>query len=466
MIHFSNVPKSPGAGQASGSGAPAVNEPRDVHGEQSAFEDMMRREQRDERETGDDQPSPLSLFDKKSQQKVQKVKDDGQSGRDQDGQGQDEPMDGDEFDPDFPLDSLTDEQLAAFQKHKRRQEERRLEQIKTDRRQAPNEPVKGPTLVNLFRGPAIAPSEGPTVTDTGPASTSANPTGSDPSQGQALLSGLQQRPTPADGAPVAPQSLGTEGGQPTTGTGTLPTTGPGVETANTADATTQSSAGDAVLAGLGSAGATGTGKGLDTGAAAGPETTDLDARAEGEAPGLGRLGEAGDGEAGGDGDGGGSQSQPQSAGDAILNLLQANRPVSGAAGAQGPLPPAMRTIAEVADKIVDRILVSDKSLSGDGEVRLMLKDSVLPGTEVRILRHAGALQIQMVTQSTDAYRLLAEKQDNLQAFLTERLNDREVRVELNFKDQGADSGANRQGDQHSDGRSRHRRDLIEEMEEE
>ena len=277
------------------------------------------------------------------------------------------------------------------------------------------------------------------------------------------MNGLQQRPTPVDGAPVAPQSLGTEGGQPTTGTGALPTTGSGAETAQAGDATTQSSAGDAVLAGLGT---TGAGKGLDATAAAGPETTDLDARAEGEAPGLGRLGEAGDGEAGGDGDGGGSQSQSQSAGDAILNLLQANRPVSGAAGAQGPLPPAMRTIAEVADKIVDRILVSDKSLSGDGEVRLMLKDSVLPGTEVRILRHAGALQIQMVTQSTDAYRLLAEKQDNLQAFLTERLNDREVRVELNFKDQGADSGANRQGDQHSDGRSRHRRDLIEEMEEE
>ncbi len=132
----------------------------------------------------------------------------------------------------------------------------------------------------------------------------------------------------------------------------------------------------------------------------------------------------------------------RSPGDAILRAFgQAN---------------AGETIQTVARQIADRVLVSDPALTGGAqEVRIMIKDSVLPGTEVRITRQGGELRVALTTVSPDSYALLNEHRNALQDRLTSRLTDYQVRVEVSYND--------RNGDQQ--GRSRQQRNLYEEMEE-
>jgi type III secretion system needle length determinant len=119
-------------------------------------------------------------------------------------------------------------------------------------------------------------------------------------------------------------------------------------------------------------------------------------------------------------------------------------------------PGEARALSQVARAISERILVSDPKRYSKQEVRIMLKESVLPDTEIRISREGGTTRITLVTTSNDAYQVLTEQKEGMQNHLNQRLTG-EVRVSL----QGHRSDPGQ-----SDGRSRQQRDLVGEWEEE
>lgn len=113
-------------------------------------------------------------------------------------------------------------------------------------------------------------------------------------------------------------------------------------------------------------------------------------------------------------------------GDAVLAALggtQPRGPEAAGTPAPGRLDPAL------TDKLVDRILVSAPQPGGQAEVRISLREDVLPGTEVRIQRLPdGGVKVQFVTDNPQAERQLNQTQlAGLQQMLGENLRA-EVRV--------------------------------------
>ncbi|MEM1304139.1 MAG: type III secretion HpaP family protein [Planctomycetota bacterium] len=164
--------------------------------------------------------------------------------------------------------------------------------------------------------------------------------------------------------------------------------------------------------------------------------------------------DAGDGDRGsGDnqsGDAGEGQNEKTfSLGDTILRGMSRGADVAATAGAQAGRD---ATLDGVVQQIADRILVSEPN-SGQREVRIILKDSVLPGTEVRLTQHAGKLQIQFVSESQKSLDLLNQNQTVLQQRLNEKLTKHDVTVQVEMDGQG-------QPDQ--DGRSRERQEITDE----
>lgn len=101
-----------------------------------------------------------------------------------------------------------------------------------------------------------------------------------------------------------------------------------------------------------------------------------------------------------------------------------------------------KEINEVINKLVDKIMVSSKDAIEGAEVRITLKDNILPGTEIRIQRIAGELQVTMNTSSADSHNFLVANEASLMKNL-EKLGEK-VQVNINM------SGG---GGEQSDGRS-------------
>lgn len=118
-------------------------------------------------------------------------------------------------------------------------------------------------------------------------------------------------------------------------------------------------------------------------------------------------------------------------GDAILRSFFAPAATDVPAGQE----PALR---DIAAEVAERLLVSDGPVDGRSEVRILLKDSVLPGTEIRISREAGSIQIAFVTFSADSARFLAEQQAALQQALQERMPRETVHVSVTREDREED----------------------------
>ena len=111
--------------------------------------------------------------------------------------------------------------------------------------------------------------------------------------------------------------------------------------------------------------------------------------------------------------------------------------------------PASRA-AELAGQVADRILVSVPEPGTGGEVRISLKESVLDGSDVRIVRQGGELRIVFLPQTEAAGRFLSDNGALFQQALGERLQDERVRVEVELPGPGA------AGQQDNEGRSRQR----------
>jgi type III secretion system needle length determinant len=89
--------------------------------------------------------------------------------------------------------------------------------------------------------------------------------------------------------------------------------------------------------------------------------------------------------------------------------------------------PRMAT-AEMVGQLVDQILVSHPDQLGEQEVRLMVKNSVLPDTEIRLSRGTdGLLNVTLTTGRNDAFQTLVDAQTELKQILDAQ-EKREVRI--------------------------------------
>ena len=82
--------------------------------------------------------------------------------------------------------------------------------------------------------------------------------------------------------------------------------------------------------------------------------------------------------------------------------------------------------SQVIEEAVSRMLVTDPSRGGEAQVRIKLRDDVLPGTEVRVSQREGRLEVEFVANAESAAWLAAQA-ESIAAELARRLR-REVRV--------------------------------------
>ncbi len=167
-------------------------------------------------------------------------------------------------------------------------------------------------------------------------------------------------------------------------------------------------------------------------------------------------------------------------GDAILSGMLGgvkDAQVQAPAAAQGP-EGAPRIDGDLTSKLVDRILVSAADSKGGAEVRIALRQDILPGTEIRIQRQPdGGVSVQFVTNDVRAEQMLGQSRlSELQNVLAQNLQV-EVRVATirtdgsMTSDSGSSGQQGQQGQQGQsggqgqpgDGRSR-QRDLFEGLE--
>ncbi|MGB1271197.1 MAG: type III secretion HpaP family protein [Endozoicomonas sp.] len=106
---------------------------------------------------------------------------------------------------------------------------------------------------------------------------------------------------------------------------------------------------------------------------------------------------------------------------------------------------SVKEINATLKKMADQIQVSAKDAINGAEIRISLKDNILPGTEIRIQRHGGELTVTLNTTSAEANNFLAQHEASLQKSLAERFSNEKVQVNINM------SGGDNQQD---DGRSR------------
>lgn len=151
-----------------------------------------------------------------------------------------------------------------------------------------------------------------------------------------------------------------------------------------------------------------------------------------------------------------SQNQ-HSPGDLILQHFAhgdtSNNPVIDTPPPHGPN--ATDSLDKVAQQIAAQVQVSD--LATGREVRIIIRESVLPDTEVRISQDGGRLQVSFFTDSATSHDLIEQNQQHLEQELKQRLGDREIDVSVDARSDG-------QGEQ-QEGRSRQRRNVQDEWNE-
>lgn len=108
-----------------------------------------------------------------------------------------------------------------------------------------------------------------------------------------------------------------------------------------------------------------------------------------------------------------------------------------------------KEVNAILQKMADQIHVSAKGAANGAEIRIQLKDNILPGTEVRIHRHGGELTVTMNTTSAEANNFLASHEASLQKTLAEKFANEKVQVNINLS-----------GDQNPDGEGRSRNEYV------
>ncbi|MDR0340297.1 MAG: hypothetical protein LBH53_01915 [Puniceicoccales bacterium] len=122
-------------------------------------------------------------------------------------------------------------------------------------------------------------------------------------------------------------------------------------------------------------------------------------------------------------------------------------------------PPSVKSLDEVIHRLVSQILVHETTLSQGKEVRLDLKDPLLGGSQVQILRDGDSLRVIFLTKNSQQADLISQQQGLLRSALVERmtLNNVEIRSRVRGGENNLSGGG-------GDGRSRGQRDSREEYE--
>lgn len=108
---------------------------------------------------------------------------------------------------------------------------------------------------------------------------------------------------------------------------------------------------------------------------------------------------------------------------------------------------ARADINQIAQDIAERVLVSRPGEAGrPEEVRIQLKDSVLQGSEVRVYREGGELQVEFITKTPEATSFVAGHLGDMERTLADRLPGEVVRVSQQdpSAEKGEDEGRSRQ----------------------
>jgi len=146
-------------------------------------------------------------------------------------------------------------------------------------------------------------------------------------------------------------------------------------------------------------------------------------------------------------------------------------------GPLNPAPPApvagpatmgtAASTAEVAQQIVDRILLSEGTAEGGQEVRISLRQEVLANTEIRIVRTETDLTVSLISDDGVSLSVLTKAQDALVDRLTTALSagGRDLTVRVAVLENGAQAvtGGEASHGEHGQGRSRQHRNLYDEM---
>lgn len=100
--------------------------------------------------------------------------------------------------------------------------------------------------------------------------------------------------------------------------------------------------------------------------------------------------------------------------------------------------PQQNTDAEITEKMIERILVSDPK-DGDQEIRIKLNESILKDTEIHIKRlNDGSLQISLNSNNANSLQTLVAQQYELKTRL-EQIENASVSVEVNTESQDNDT---------------------------
>lgn len=97
------------------------------------------------------------------------------------------------------------------------------------------------------------------------------------------------------------------------------------------------------------------------------------------------------------------------------------KPAASVAAPGNASPNHAPDLGRIAEAVVQRLLVSEGMAPGDQEVRIQLKESVLPGTEIRIRTEGGRLVVEFVCTNADSVRFLDTQREPLAAHLDGRL---------------------------------------------
>ncbi|MCB1804799.1 MAG: hypothetical protein KDJ99_06510 [Candidatus Competibacteraceae bacterium] len=142
-------------------------------------------------------------------------------------------------------------------------------------------------------------------------------------------------------------------------------------------------------------------------------------------------------------------SSPGAAGDQILQGMLSQTVVSDQAVSKQSAATGDH-IAELANRLAERVLVSDRSVSTDSTVHIQLRDSVLAGSEITLNRDQGQLVVSFNVSDAAVGQQLHSHTDDLQRQLSDKIKE-PVSIQVNVGSNTADSGG--------DGRSRNQRDL-------
>ncbi|MDR2788743.1 MAG: hypothetical protein LBD06_10415 [Candidatus Accumulibacter sp.] len=124
----------------------------------------------------------------------------------------------------------------------------------------------------------------------------------------------------------------------------------------------------------------------------------------------------------------------------LIGSLFGERLGTAASAAAAPVDSAAPLPTEATVRhLVDQILVSHPDQAGDREVRLRVRDSVLPDTEIRLSRGAdGCLSVTLATGRGDAFQTLVAAQMELKQALDSRENQEVRLVVLDTRESGRD----------------------------